>query len=295
MDGDNRQEKEKRAGNPIFIFIIFVVLIGFVFFVPDIYKKYNSEISNFLGIKKENPTDTEHDEHKEDTTSPVSAFYQIGSNPIFKYNELNISKVSLENGTLKMTISVDGTFDLSTSGYYVEFFRNRETFIGRRILLDKITKSLSLELDVNNLNLDTTTYFVISHTPDSSIRDNMTPSSDESGITTLTCQKESTSYEYDFYLRKLTNITQKINYTNPDIEEYAKVLLNYQRLEKEYNEYTGVEASIVDNTSSFFFLAKFDYGESSNFKRIGNIHLYEKNIPDYIVKFKMEAEGYDCK
>ena len=55
MDVNSEDVKEKRdkAGHPLFIVIIFVALLGFLFFIPDIYKKYNSEISDFLGIGKE--------------------------------------------------------------------------------------------------------------------------------------------------------------------------------------------------------------------------------------------------
>lgn len=294
MNSEDKNEKNKKAGHPIFILMIFIVLIGFVFYVPDIYKKYNKEISDFLGIGGE-----EHNvkpSENQPTISPQSAFYQLGSNSTFKFNEIEVSKVSLSSDKqLSLTISTNDAFDLSTSGYYIEFFRNKETFLGRRSLLGKVTRTLPIVLDVSNLDLDTTTYYVITHTSDSSIIDNYKPSSDESGITTFTCQYGDTSYDYDFYLRKLTKVSKKISYTNDNLEEYSKELLKYQKLEKEYNEYRGVTASIVDNTSTLIFLTEFDYGEISNFSRINDSHLYEKGAMDYLIKFKMEAEGYDCR
>lgn len=294
MNSEDQNEKQKKAGNPLFILIIFIVLMGFVFFVPEIYKKYNSELYEFLGLgsKKEENLSIE----EKPNISPVSAYYQIGGKPTFKFNEISISNVSLnENKVLSLSISVDDSFDLDKSNYYVEFFKNRETFIGRRVLLGTVNRNLSLDLDVSNLDVDTTTYFVISHIDDSTINDNMDLPSDEAGLTTFVCQKDDTSYDYEFYLRKLVKVTKKITYTNPNVEEYAEKLLEYQKLVKNYNEFRGVTSSIVENSNQFIFITEFDYGEVSNFSRIDDPHIFEKGKRDYVMDFKMDAEGYECK
>ncbi|HBA37572.1 MAG TPA: hypothetical protein DCY94_02505, partial [Firmicutes bacterium] len=271
-------------------------LIGFVFYVPDIYKKYNKEIAEFLGVgDKNDPQENRPDTDKKEIT-PVSAYYQIGGQNAFKFNELSISNVSLSPDKIfSLTITVDDSIDLDTAGYYVEFFKNKETFVGRRSLLGRVTKTKPFTLDISNMDVDSTTYYVLSHVSDSSIKDNYKPASDESGLTTFTCQLKDTSYDYDFYMRKLTKVSKKISYTNTDANLYAQELLKFQKLKKEYDEYRGVTSSIVDNSSSLIFLTEFDYGEVSNFNRIKDNHLYEKGTLDYVILFKMEAEGYVCK
>ena len=92
MDVNSEDVKEKRdkAGHPLFIVIIFVALLGFLFFIPDIYRKYNSEISDFLGIGKE-----EQDKKpEEDNKTNRSAFYQIGSKSTLKFNEIELTEAS---------------------------------------------------------------------------------------------------------------------------------------------------------------------------------------------------------
>ena len=70
-------EKKKKAGNPIFILFIFVILLAFVFFVPDIYKTFNSNIAEFLGVGN-NKDDLENTLNPEDEKTAMSEYYQIG-------------------------------------------------------------------------------------------------------------------------------------------------------------------------------------------------------------------------
>ncbi len=291
MKSEDEKEKQKKAGNPLFILIIFVVLIGFVFFVPEIYKKYNSNIAEFLGIS-EGEKDKRNPEQDKEQAS-VSAFYQIGSKKTLHFNEIDLSDISLENGILKMKVNTEDTFDLTGANYYLEFWENKKTFVGRRVLKGKVNRSLPLEIDVTNLNISTITYFTVSHTDDSVIEAKPS-SSDESGLYSLVCTKGNTSYDYEFYLNKLTKVKMKYSYTNSNLDEYSNEYTKYQKKEKEYNEFNGVTSTIVDNSTSFIFSTEFDYGTAANFDKVGVEHLFSKGAYNHVVEFRMDAEGYEC-
>ncbi len=293
MDVNSEDVKEKRdkAGHPLFIVIIFVALLGFLFFIPDIYKKYNSEISDFLGIGKE-----EQDKKpEEDNKTNRSAFYQIGSKSTLKFNEIELTDIALSSDkkTLSFNANSEDVFELDKANYYLEFFEDRKTFVGRRLLLGRITKSLPFEIDISNMDIDTTTYFVISYIPDDTISP-LESESDESGLASITCKKGDFVYDYELYLKKLTKVTKKQTYSNPNLEEYAKELLEARKLEKTYNEYTGVNASIVEETNSFIFLSSFDYENVTSFSKLKDNKLFQKGTYNNVIKFKMEAEGYEC-
>lgn len=289
MNGEDLNEKQKNAGNPIFILVIFIILIGFVFFVPEIYKKYDKEINNIFNIGSEKEEDPNK---KYEGPSPRSAYYQIGSKSSFTFNEITVSNVHLENGILSLTISSDETFDLNTSGYYVEFYKNKETFIGRRSLSGIVTKSLPIELDVSSLDVDTITYFIISRIEDSAIGGK---EEGKDGLYVLTCQNKEETYMYEFYTKKLTKVTYKYNYTSDNLEDYASKLLEYQKLVSANSNKTGVTSSIVENSNEFLFLTEFDYGTVREFNGFNKYKLFEKDARDNIVKFKIEAEGFECK
>lgn len=291
MNSEDLKEKQNKAGNPIFILIIFIALLGFLFFVPEIYKKFNGNFMNFFGGGNK----TEEDKKKPDDLSPVSAFYQLGSNGSLKFNEITLSDISLgQDKILKLTINAEEDVDLDEKDYYVEFFKNRKTFVGRRVLHGKVVKNLPVELDVSNLDVDTTTYMVVSHIGEiTKPKDEL--SSDESGLSSITCTKGNESYEYEFYLQRLTKTIYKYNYENSDLDEYAEKLLAYQKQEKAYNTNPGVTARIVENGNTFIFISEFDNREVETFSNMKDSKLYDRDTVSYIVKFKMDAEGYECE
>lgn len=291
MNSENLEEKQKKAGNPIFIVIIFVCLIGFLVFIPDIYKKYNTEISEFLGINKKE----EQQDKPEDNKAATSAFYQIGSGGTLKFNEITLKDISLsaDKKTLAFKIETEDIADLDELEYYLEFYQNRTKFLGRRALHSRVTRVMPFEIDISNLNVDTTTYFTVSH-----IDKNTIPKedidTDESGLASLTCIKDNYTYQYEFYLNKLSKVTKKYSYTNQDQNAYAEELLKVKKMEKEYNNYNGINASVVENAGTLLFIADFDYADVKTFARLNDLNIFEKGTSNTIVNFKMDAEGYEC-
>ena len=286
-------EKQKKAGNPIFILIIFLCLIGFIFYVPEIYHKYNSDIAEFLGIGSNKDNNTESND---DNKAAVSAYYQIGSNGTLSFNELELSDISLsqDNNTLSMKITSKENINLSELDYYIEFYKNRTTFVGRRALVGDIKGSMNIDLDVSSLDIDTVTYFVVSHIDDSAIQA-LNPSTDESGLSSFICSYKEYNYTYDFYLNKLIKVTEKYSYTSTDVNEYAEDLLTYQKKAKDLNTLNGVNATVAENNSTFIFIAEYDYSEVNEFTTVDDRHLFSKNALNNVIKFKMEAEGFDCE
>lgn len=294
MNGEDNKEKEKKAGNPLFILIIFICLLGFLFFVPDIYKKFNSGMAEILGVGSKD--DDKVNEKPDDGKDAISDQYQIGSKSTVQFNEITLSNMDLnEENILTFTIEADKTINLDDLNYYLEFYRNRKTFIGRRVLTGEVKKSKTFMIDVSNLDIDTTVYFTISHIGDDAIKSTDAPS-DESGLASLVCTKNEESYEYEFSLNKLSKVVKKMTFTNLNIDEYAKALLEYEKKENEYNELRGVTSKIVETeNNSFIFMIEFDYSEVAVFNTFKDNNLFKKDNMYGIVKFKMDSRGYDCK
>lgn len=288
-------EKKKRAGNPIFILIIFIVLLGFVFYVPEIYKKYNSNFAEFLGIGANKDDDENEKNNPEDEKDAMSSYYQIGSLSTLEYNEIKLSNISLsEDKILSFTVESENALNFDELDYYLEFYQNRSLFIGRRAMTGEMNKTKKFEIDVSDLDVTTTTYFVVSHIEDSVIGPIDMPT-DESGLGSLSCVKDNYTYLYDFNLGKLIKVTEKYSYTNIDLNAYSKEILSYEKKVKEYNEYTGITASIVDNSTTFIYSCEYDYTNITKFSKVSNRYIFEGGTKNNVIKFKMEAEGYECE
>lgn len=290
MHDKNEKDIQKKAGSPVFILVIFCVLLLFVLVIPEIYKRYDREIANFLGIgssKKEERAD-------KDSFTATSDFYLIAENKSFSFNDITIETYSIENGEFKISLSSNDSVDLDNSSYYLEFYQGKTKFLGRRIFTGTLEKVGDYTFDLSNMVIDTSTYIMITRIEDSAVGGNKT-SSDESGLSTLKCKKGSLEYEYEFYLNKLSKVTYSEEYSSNDLHEYAEAKMEFERREKEYDEYNGVDASIVVNDNNILFVSKFDYKDISSFKRIGDDNLFLKDTKDNLIDFKMEAKGFDCE
>lgn len=286
-------EKKQKAGNPIFILIIFVTLFAFLFFIPDIYRKYNSNIAEFLGIGNHEEKPSGND-NPDDGIDAVSEFYQIGSLSTLEYNGLTISDVSLSSDKiLTLTFEAEDKIDLEESDYYLEFYQDKSLFLGRRMLKGIVGNTLTLSLDVSNLGVTTASYFNVSHIEESTIRP-LNLNSDESGLATMVCTQNGYTYAYDFTLNNLLKVTEKYTYNNSDLNLFSSELLEFRKKEKAYNEYNGITTSLVEDTNSFIFTSEFDYSTIKKFEHIENEYLFQKDMPANVVKFKMEAQGFEC-
>lgn len=293
MNKELEKEKQNKAGNPLFVVIIFIALIGFMFIIPELYQRFNKDIAGFLGIGK-NSENENKEPQPEDKIISQSAFYQIGSLPNFKYNELTLNDMHLENGLLSLKLTSEENIDLNSKNYYIEFYQNQSKFLGRRLLKGEVNNELELTLDVSRIDVTTVTYFTLSHITDDSIPNIQIPS-DESGLTSISCSLGDNNYTYEFSDKKLLKVKKQYTKNTLDMNTLSGELLEYQKKEKEYNELNGVTASLVSNENSLIFSVEFDYSQIQSFSHFKNEFIFKKDVEDRIVKFKMDAEGYDCQ
>lgn len=285
------RESQSKAGHPIFILIIFIALLGFVFYVPEVYKSFNAQKAKDYGIGKGNDS-KQPTTSKPDDKAAISDFLQIGSESTLKFNEITISNVSLENNLLSLEIEGPEKFDLKSANYYLEFYEKKATLLGRRMLKGSVNKNLKLRIDVSGLNITTSTYIAVSHVSDDSIRMVNLPA-DESGLASILCSKDNTSYTYNFKQGLLVGVIKKYTYTNPVIDDYAKELMVYEKLKNSYSDINGLTTSIADNNSTFIFTMELDYTNVKDFQ-IDDEYKFSKDTMGNVILFKMDAEGFSC-
>ena len=286
-----KNQKEKKSGHPIFILFIFIVLLGFVFIEPEIYKELNSNLAEALGIGSKNNKIINNNLNNEIT--PASDYIKIGSNSTLSYNEIKLSNVVITNNVMSFTIETNKELDLSTLHYYIEFYQDKSIFLGRRVLKGIVNKTKTIEIDVSGLDMADNTFFNISHIEDESIP-KFSLETDESGIGNITCSKDDTSYSYDFELDSLIRVVYKYTYVDDNLDTYTNKLLTYQKLTKEYNSLNGLTAVIAENNNTFIYTLELDYSNIEKFSKITDANVFNKGQHSYIIKFKMDAEGYKC-
>lgn len=280
MNDNKNDDKEKNTGNPLIVLGIFIVIIGFIMYVPELYSKYNTNVIDFFG-----GNDTTN--NIDDTKEAVSTYYQIGSNGTLEFNDIIISNVVLKEDVLEFNVNKS----LDDLDYYIEFYENKSVFIGRR----ELKGNNNISIDISNMNITSVTYFVISHISDSSIpRINL--STDESGLGSIVCTNDDMyEYEYTFSNNSLVKYRRVYTYTSSDIDEYSKKVFDIQKEVNNYNSYNGVTASVVLNNSTFIYTLELDYDVINAYNNIEDNYKFSKGIEAGIIKFKMDAWGYSCK
>lgn len=288
---NDKKERDAKAGSPIFIIIIFVALLGFIFYVPELYAKYHKNVAEFLGIGSKNQGVSQGT--KTNDKKAVSEYYQIGSNKELVFNELKISGVTLENNILSLDVEVDKEIDLENTNYYLEFYEERQTFLGRRMLKGSLNEKGRVSVDTSGMKVTTVTYFTVSHIGDDNIPKSKLDT-DESGLGDVSCSKGDIIYEYNFNIDKLYKVTKKYTFTSSDLSEYSNQLLVYQREVNRYNDLNGVTATIVENGATFIYTLELDYTDISEFASVRDNYKFKKDTLSHILKFKMDAEGFTC-
>ena len=286
-----KEDTEKKSGHPIFILIIFLVLLGFVFIEPEIYQKLNKNLAEALGIGSKNNKTVNSDPN--DDIISVSDYIQIGSSDILSYNEIKISNATLSNNILNFDVDTTKEIDLAKLHYYIEFYKDKSMFLGRRVLKGVVNKTKQIEIDVSGLDITENTFFNVSHIEDASIP-KFSLETDESGIGSIICARDNISYTYDFSLDALIRVVYKYTYEDTNLDSYTNKLLAYQKLAKEYNSLNGLTAVIAENSNTFIYTLELDYSNIETFNRISGLYIFNKGEYSYIIKFKMNAEGYKC-
>lgn len=280
------KEKKDRESNPLFILFIFIFIIIAIFALPYFYEKINKKE---LVIPGEKITNEKEESSKIESEQSTSEYILINGSGTLNFNGISLSNINIDKTILTFDLKKDEAIDLNNAGYYIEFYKNKVTFIARRILNNMTASS---GIDISNIKVDKDTYIQISHIADEAIPKKYFET-DESGLSSISCTKGNYIYNYDFKLNKLIKINRKYTYSSKDLDQYANVLFEYQKKAKNYSDLDGITVSIAEGNNSFIYTMEIDYENNPN--NIKEDYLFSKDELNNIILFKMEAAGFDCE
>lgn len=281
-------EKVNNAGNPLLLLFIFIVIIGFIFFIPEVYEKYNKDKASLYGIGSQNES-TNSEKRENTNVSKISDHFRIEDST--KLNNLSFSNIKIDGNTLYIDINnmENKAVNLDEENYYIEFYKtenNQRTFINRRPL--KSVSNLeqgktTISVDITGITINQLVTFAILY-----ITDDAMPAVKLTNDT-LTCSKNNVVYIYSFDNDILIKTNYKIT-----LNKDETTLNSYKEKVKQFNNLNGVDAKINENDANFVFDSTFDYKKISKYKVDIN-YLYEANTKASVISFKNSAEGFDCK
>ena len=285
-----QDKKKANVFGMIWIFIIFIIFIAGVIYLPEISAYINSYLNPDVVV----PNTPSKDNKKEDDTKDETSVkeYKIANDLEITEESFKISSFNIENNTIKFKITnlTSEVLELKDEHYFINLYSDNKKLLQRIYLQDII--SPSSEADAT-YDLSDSSASIISLVK---ISEEEYPSHivtvPEEGVATLTCTKNYEKVEYLLNNNKVyvTNLLYEVNTTDAN---FNNLYNNYQALQTTYNNIEGVSSNITLENGLLSFKTIINLSsvksDTLNLKTI-----YPFGTDAKVIYFEMTASGYTC-
>ena len=285
-----QDKKKANVFGMIWIFIIFIIFIAGVIYLPEISAYINSYLNPDVVVPNTPSKDNKKEDDTQDDTSAKE--YTITDELEIAEESFKISSFNIENNTIKFKITnlTSEVLELKDEHYFVNLYNDSKKLLQRIYLQDII--SPSSEADAT-YDLSDSSASIISLVK---ISEEEYPSHivtvPEEGVATLTCTKNYEKVEYLLNNNKVyvTNLLYEVNTTDAN---FNNLYNNYQALQTTYNNIEGVSSNITLENGLLSFKTIINLSsvksDTLNLKTI-----YPFGTDAKVIYFEMTASGYTC-
>lgn len=285
-----QDKKKANVFGMIWIFIIFIIFIAGVIYLPEISAYINSYLNPDVVVPNTPSKDNKKEDDTKDDTSVKE--YTITNELEIAEESFKISSFNIENNTIKFKITnlTSEVLDLKDEHYFINLYSDNKKLLQRIYLQDII--SPSSEADAT-YDLSDSSASIISLVK---ISEEEYPSHivtvPEEGVATLTCTKNYEKVEYLLNNNKVyvTNLLYEVNTTDAN---FNNLYNNYQALQTTYNNIEGVSSNITLENGLLSFKTIINLSsvksDTLNLKTI-----YPFGTDAKVIYFEMTASGYTC-
>ena len=282
------------------LIVLFVIFIGFALFLPNITNYVNKLLGKDQSVIVTPPKEEEKEKNPEENNVTM---YVFSENLTFTYKDLtfsNFKKYQLEElYYISITLKNNSkkTIDFTNDKYYLEIYSEDKTLLGRRVFNnDQVnTDSTNIQLielsenEYNNLDKLVISLKTEKDYPEVELTE------DANKEYNLNCSKTGNNINYVFEKNnKLIRIKDTLNTNNDFSTRYSQTLSFYQSQVANYNNKTGVSSSLVEISTGFTVTTDIIV-KNANISELSNDNYYSNNASPKVVKFEMEARGYNCQ
>ena len=285
-----QDKKKANVFGMIWIFIIFIIFIAGVIYLPEISAYINSYLNPDVVVPNTPSKDNKKEDDTQDDTSVKE--YTITNELEIAEESFKISSFNIENNTIKFKITnlTSEVLELKDEHYFINLYSDNKKLLQRIYLQDII--SPSSEADAT-YDLSDSSASIISLVK---ISEEEYPSHivtvPEEGVATLTCTKKYEKVEYLLNNNKVyvTNLIYEVNTTDAN---FNNLYNNYQALQTTYNNIEGVSSNITLENGLLSFKTIINLSsvksDTLNLKTI-----YPFGTDAKVIYFEMTASGYTC-
>lgn len=290
---------ENRKKSSIGAFFIIGVFVLVVFYLPEISEYINNylETKEIPIIKPSTPTP------KPTVPEPIvdtENLIEFTSDTIVKNDEVTVNNFNVN--TENLTISYDVTnntnrnVNIAELNYFLEIFNSEQTLIKRvKLAKDGNLNSgafTNITTNINEEAASSISYIAIVK-KSSSDYPLVELTEDSEKKSSLICTFNNELVTYNFENGLLKEVVSDIKYLNTDIDYQTKHESNVIAVSN-YNNTTGVTSSIINEEDGYSIKTIVNLSNASRMY-IFNANTFKLDTEAKVVKFEIEAEGFNCK
>lgn len=291
--------KKGKTGKPILAIVIILLIAALVYFLPVVGSCFedrsiielitSGELINFIK-NKNNSSNT-----NTNVPSNNDIFVLVGNNEEIDNGNLVISNIQIKDNVLSYDIkSKTATYDATKEDLYLQIYVDKETLVYTKAIDEVFTINVkTIKENVIFYKASDTYYAKLVNITSDDIED-ITLSSDESGLASIICVKDNDTYEYIFQNKELIEMkrTYQYKYNSEALEDYQKALITYRDLMNEREKYL-IETNISEDSIGFTYTENIKL-ETADVSSLGN-NYYPYKYAAKVILFKQEAKGFDCE
>ncbi len=293
--------RTEKIGNPSMLIAIIAIIVIVLLLLPigsSLLQNPKSPLYKFV-YGSTDTVITEDDVKSEFDDGSLIQVLDSASN--IKYGNLVLKNFSLSVGEINCDVySYNGILDLDNDSIFMNIYSTNEesSLIGHIKIIGKDYDSTTQRVTFYNPKLkfnQTHTYYgKLITLKDDSDYPNYTVSSDESGIGSVTCKRNTREIEYVFENNYLIAINDTVT---EKVKKYSSK--NYLSLLQEYldkAEILGYKyASVTEEEEGFTYLSKIDLRGYTYPDKFTDTNYYKENTLAKVIVYSQVGKGYDCE
>ncbi len=286
-------EIESSSQNPLFVLFLFIILIAFVFFLPNLVNLFDKEtVDNYQGENKNPISNNEEEPSKE------MIYYDMAPSLSITLDEvLKIDQFQLVGNTIQFTITNLGKnrYYFNRHSYYLELYSENKTLLERiKLKEDNLLKDESKRYSYTVKNeIVSNVKKIVFVEKEENDYPNIQLSINEMGEGELVCVKDFETLTYRFKDEQLMAITDDINYDSR-ASDYESQKALYKESVISLNLLTGVTSNFIDIGSGFVFNVQLELKNVKSVEEL-NPYYYPLDTLAKVVDFEMKAQGFSCR
>ncbi len=277
-----------KGKSPIGLILIILIFLALLIFLPNIETYYNK-----ITGKDNEPTFTTDEEITDDDDNIETEVkkYPISSDTVIEESNYTVSNIGFTSNILTLSIANNGTEALDLDDYYLELYNDKDVFIERVKVSEKVLATSSSDNFTYTIKTQPTQIVFIKRTKDDYPKVELRTNEMKQGV--LSCTKANEQLIYTFSSDSLSKIKYEYTASNINDQNYSVELYNKQKSAQTYNTYSGVSAEVTNTGDGYKFIVDI-VTSSQDIEKLDIDGVYKNGTLPSEIKFKEEAKGFTC-